>query len=109
MSQIGNINVSLYDYKKVQTRCCSSVRTFLVMSRRVPLCCKRRLVGSKERLLMEAYQKIGKNMRIDKLIRTLLTNKGILKNELNSTKDIWSDAQRKYGKIFSSQYMKSEA
>ena len=51
---------------------------------------------------MEAYQKIEKTMHIDKLLRTVLTNKGILKNDvIKETKIDWLSAKERYSKIYS--------
>ena len=52
---------------------------------------------------MEAYQKIEKNMHIDKLLRTVLTNKGILKNDIKDKKVDWFTAKERYSKIYSPQ------
>ena len=56
---------------------------------------------------MEAYENIEKNMRIDKLLRTILTTKGLLKNEVTRSKEQWTEAKVRYSKIYSPQLMKS--
>ena len=56
---------------------------------------------------MEAYENIEKNMRIDKLLRTILTTKGLLKNEVTRSKDQWANAKMRYSKIYSPQLIKS--
>ena len=56
---------------------------------------------------MEAYENIEKNMRIDKLLRTILTTKGLLKNEVGRSKDQWANAKDRYSRIYSPQLIKS--
>ena len=77
------------------------MKAWLATNKNVPKCCRRKIGGHKERLLMEAYQKIEKSMHIDKLLRTVLTSKGILKNDIKETKVDWLSAKERYSKIYS--------
>ena len=48
-------------------------------------------------------------MHIDKLLRTVLTNKGILKNDIKDKKVDWLTAKEMYSKIYSPQLTKSRS